>query len=62
MTLWNREPAALIGLLQAVFTVAATFGWFDLTREQAGAIIAVFVALSAIVARQQVTPVADPRI
>jgi hypothetical protein len=57
----KREPALIAGLIQAILALAVAFG-FDLTSEQVGAILAVTGALLAVVVRQQVTPVADPRV
>lgn len=56
MSLWHREPVVIIGVLQALVTLAVAFG-FDLTPQQLGAVVALLAALSALFARQQVTPV-----
>jgi hypothetical protein len=54
--IWKREPALVIGVLQAVVALAVAFG-FGLSAEQTGAILAVSAALLALVTRSQVTPV-----
>lgn len=53
-SLWNREPAAILGALQAVLALAITFG-VGLTVEQVGAILAASAALLAVLLRQTVT-------
>lgn len=53
-SLWNREPAAILGALQAVLALAITFG-IGLTVEQVGAILAASAALLAVLLRQTVT-------
>lgn len=54
-TLWGREPAMILGLLQAVLALAVGFG-LTLTGEQVGLIMALAAALLAVVTRSQVTP------
>lgn len=56
-TLWGREPAIIIGLVQAVIALGAAFG-LDLSPEQVGALLAATAAILAVVTRSQVTPVA----
>lgn len=53
--IWNREPALIAGVVQAVLALLLAFG-VDLTQEQVGAILAVTAALLAVVVRQRVTP------
>ncbi len=59
--IWNREPAAIIGAVQAVIALAIAFG-LDLSVEQVGAILAALAAVLALVTRSQVTPVRSPRL
>lgn len=61
MKLWNREPALIIGAVQAILALVVAFG-LRLTTEQTGAILAATAAILAVVTRSQVTPVADPRL
>ena len=55
MTIWNREPALILGLVQAVLALLLAFG-VHLTVEQVGTILAVSAALLSVVVRQRVTP------
>lgn len=61
MKLWGREPALVIGAVQAVLALVVAFG-LKLSVEQTGAILAATAAVLAVVTRSQVTPVADPRL
>ena len=54
--MWNREPALILGVVQAVLALAVSFG-LDLSVEQTGALLAVSAAVLAVVTRQKVTPV-----
>lgn len=54
-TLWGREPAVIIGLVQAAIALAVGFG-LDLTTEQTAAILAFTAAVLAVVTRSQVSP------
>lgn len=54
--IWKREPAIIVGVVQAIIALALAFG-FDLSTEQVGAILAVVAAVLALVTRSQVTPV-----
>jgi hypothetical protein len=54
-TIWGREPAAILGLLQAVLALVVAFG-FDLSAEQVGVIVAVSAAVLTVLTRTQVTP------
>lgn len=56
---WRREPAVIVGVVQAIIALAVSFG-FDLSTEQVGAILAVTAAVLALVTRSQVTPTARP--
>jgi hypothetical protein len=54
-TLWNREPAAILGALQAILALVISFG-LNLSGGQIGAIYAASAAILAVVVRSQVTP------
>ena len=56
--IWGREPALILGLVQAAIALGVAFG-LDLSIEQTGAILAVTAALLAVITRSQVTPVTD---
>lgn len=56
-TLWGREPALIIGAVQAILALALAFG-LRLSVEQTGAILAATAAVLAVVTRSQVSPVA----
>lgn len=51
----NREPAFIIGLIEAVIALVTAFG-LDLSVEQVGGIMAVTTAVLSILTRQLVTP------
>ena len=54
-TLWGREPAMVLALVQAIIVLAVAFG-LKLTSEQTGAILAVTAVVLGLVTRSQVTP------
>lgn len=54
----RNEPVLITGLVQAALALAVTFG-LGVSEEQVGAILAVTAAVLALVARHQVTPVAN---
>lgn len=56
--LWNREPALVVGFVQAVITAAVAFG-LELTAEQTGAILLVTAAALSLVVRRKVSPTGD---
>jgi len=56
-TLWGREPALILGAVQAILALALAFG-LRLSVEQTGAILAATAAVLAVVTRSQVSPVA----
>jgi ABC-type methionine transport system permease subunit len=66
ITAWNAAlvrpiaPAAFTGLIGAGAALLAAYG-LELSQEQVGTIQALIVTVLALQARQQVTPVADPR-
>lgn len=53
--MFGREPALLLGALNAIIAVAVGFG-LDVTPEQVGLINAAVAAVLAVVTRQKVTP------
>ena len=55
-SLWGREPALILGAVQAILALVVAFG-LDLSTEQVGAILAASAAVLAVVTRSQVTPV-----
>jgi hypothetical protein len=52
--MWGREPAAILGAIQAGLALAIGFG-FELTNEQMSLILAFSAAVFAVVTRSQVT-------
>lgn len=56
-TLWNREPAAILAVIQTVLALVIAFGT-DLSVEQVGAILAVSAAVLGLITRSVVTPTA----
>lgn len=54
-TLWGREPALIIGMVQAGLALAIGFG-LALTSVQMGLILAFTASVLAFVTRSQVTP------
>ena len=56
MTLWNREPAMILAVVQTALALILAFG-VDLTVEQTGAILAVTAAVLGLITRSQVSPV-----
>ena len=59
--MFGREPAAILGLIQAGVALAIGFG-LALTGEQTALIMAFSAAVVAIITRQSVTPVAAPNL
>lgn len=53
--LWGREPALILGLVQAAIVLVMAFG-LELDPQQIGAIMAFVNILLAVVTRSQVTP------
>lgn len=53
--IFGREPAVIIGLVQALLALAVGFG-LDITAEQTALILATTAAVLAVVTRSQVTP------
>ncbi len=54
-TIFGREPAMVLALVQALVVLAVTFG-LRLTPEQAGAILGVTAIVLGLVTRSRVTP------
>lgn len=55
--LWNREPALVVGFVQAALTLLLSFG-VELTVEQSAGILALVATALSLVVRQRVSPVA----
>lgn len=53
--MWNREPALVMGAIQAAIALAVSFG-LDLSPEQIGALLAFSAAVLSLVVRAKVTP------
>lgn len=54
--MFGKEPAVILGALQAILALGLSFG-LRLDPTQIGAIMAAAAAILALVVRQQVTPV-----
>jgi hypothetical protein len=54
-TIWGREPAMLLALVQAVLALVVAFG-FDLEPDQIGAILAVTAVILGLITRSRVSP------
>lgn len=54
--LWNREPALIVGFVQAALVLALTFG-VDLSAEQIAGILSLTAAGLGLVVRRRVSPV-----
>lgn len=55
--IFGREPALIIGFVNALIAVAVGFG-LDVTPEQVGLINAAVAAVLAVITRSQVSPTA----
>lgn len=55
-TIWGREPAMVLALVQAVIALVVAFG-LSLAPDQVGAILAVTAVLLGLITRSQVSPV-----
>lgn len=42
--IFGREPSVVIGLIESMLAMALSFGWFDLSQQTVGLIMAVVVA------------------
>lgn len=54
--MFGREPALILGMVNALVMLAVGFG-FDITGEQVALINAAVAAIVAVIVRQNVTPV-----
>ena len=55
-TIWGREPAMVLALVQAVIALVVAFG-LSLAPDQIGAILAVTAVILGLVTRSRVSPV-----
>lgn len=55
-TIWGREPAMVLALVQAVIVLGVSFG-LQLSSDQTAAILAVTAVVLGLITRSQVTPV-----
>lgn len=55
-SLWGREPAMIVALVQAILVLAISFG-LNLSEDQTAAILAVTALALGLITRSQVTPV-----
>lgn len=58
MKIWEEEPVAILGAVEAFVVLITTFG-IDLTKQQAGAISLFSAAVLTVVARRKVTSPAE---
>lgn len=56
-SLWGREPAMVLALVQTLIILAVSFG-LALSPEQTGAILAVTAVVLGLLTRTQVSPAA----
>ena len=54
-TIWGREPAIVLALVQAVIALVVAFG-LQLEPDQIGAILAVTAVVLGLITRSQVSP------
>ena len=54
-TIWGREPAMLLALVQAVIALVVAFG-LNLKPDQIGAILAVTAVILGLITRSRVSP------
>ena len=55
LTLWQREPAMILALMQAGIALGVAFG-LELSNEQMGTLMAFVAALVGFITRSQVRP------
>lgn len=55
-TIWGREPAMVLALVQALIVLGVSFG-LQLSSDQTAAILAVTAVVLGLITRSQVTPV-----
>lgn len=61
-TILGREPALILGALSALINVAIVLHFVVLTGDQVGTLNIALAAVIAVIVRQQVTPVSDPKL
>jgi hypothetical protein len=54
-TIWGREPAMVLALVQAVIALVVAFG-LNLAPDQIGAILAVTAVILGLITRSRVSP------
>ena len=54
-TIWGREPAMVLALVQAMIALVVAFG-LNLAPDKIGAILAVTAVILGLVTRSQVSP------
>lgn len=54
-SLWGREPAMVVALVQAIIVLAVSFG-LQLSQEQTAAILALTAVVLGLITRSQVSP------
>jgi len=54
-TIWGREPAMVVALVQAIIVLAVSFG-LALSQEQTAAILALTAVVLGLITRSQVSP------
>jgi hypothetical protein len=54
-TIWGREPAMVLALVQAVIALVVKFG-LSLAPDQIGAILAVTAVILGLITRSRVSP------
>ena len=54
-TIWSREPAMVLALVQAVIALVVAFG-LSLAPDQIGAILAVTAVILGLITRSRVSP------
>lgn len=59
--IFGRNPTVIAGAIAIAINLAITFG-LKLTAEQVSLINALVIAILAIIVRDQVTPVSDPKL
>lgn len=57
-TLWGREPAMVVALVQAALVLGVSFG-LDISAEQIAAILALSAIVLGLITRSQVTAPAN---
>lgn len=57
----KEEPVSTQGIIQAMLALGTSFG-LGLSSSQMGAILAVTAAILTLLTRQQVTPLANPKL